>query len=144
MMLIIAIWLGIIGILIKTDVGGFGSTVLAPIFKDVPVINKILPNSVQMSTETEGTAYSTVDEAVERIKELEIQIDTLNAQAETDKKTIEELKGRLKSYVLDFRNTLPPRYLWKGLWKLYRTDTAALVEECRQKQQSCVVEDYFA
>ncbi len=41
--LIIAIWLGIIAILIKTDVGGFGSSVLYPALKDVPYINKILP-----------------------------------------------------------------------------------------------------
>ena len=34
--LIIAIWLGIIAILIKSDVGGFGSSVLYPILKDVP------------------------------------------------------------------------------------------------------------
>lgn len=38
--LIIAIWMGIIGILIKTDVGGFGSTVLYPLLKDVPYVNK--------------------------------------------------------------------------------------------------------
>ena len=58
--------------------------------------------------------------------------------------TITALKERLKQYCSHWGNSLPPRYLWKGLWKLYRTDTAALVEECRQKQQSCVVEDYFA
>ena len=39
---IIAIWLVIFGLLIKLDVGGFGSTVLRPILKDVPVINRIL------------------------------------------------------------------------------------------------------
>ena len=31
----------------KMDVGGFGSNVLTPILKDVPVINKILPSKVQ-------------------------------------------------------------------------------------------------
>ena len=45
--LIIIIWLGIIAILIKTDVGGFGSTVLYPILKDVPYINKILPDKMR-------------------------------------------------------------------------------------------------
>ena len=43
--LIIAIWLVIFGLLIKLDVGGFGSTVLRPILKDVPVINRILPDA---------------------------------------------------------------------------------------------------
>ena len=42
-LLIIAIWLGIIALLIKTDVGGFGSSVLYPVLKDVPYVNKILP-----------------------------------------------------------------------------------------------------
>ena len=41
---IIAIWLGILGLLIKMDVGGFGSNVLTPILKDVPLVNKILPS----------------------------------------------------------------------------------------------------
>lgn len=93
--LIIVIWLGIIAILIKTDVGGFGSTVLTPILKDVPGINMILPNSDDVSTETEGVAYSSVEEAVEQIKELEIQLDTANAQIETDAKTIEELNAQI-------------------------------------------------
>lgn len=93
--LIIVIWLGIIAILIKTDVGGFGSTVLTPILKDVPGINMILPNSDEVSTGTEEVAYSSVEEAVERIKELEIQLDTANAQIETDAKTIEELNSQI-------------------------------------------------
>ena len=41
--LIVVVWLAIIAALIKFDVGGFGSSVLRPILKDVPVINKILP-----------------------------------------------------------------------------------------------------
>ena len=36
----------ILCLLIKLDVGGFGSGVLAPAFKDVPVINKILPEAL--------------------------------------------------------------------------------------------------
>jgi hypothetical protein len=54
------------------------------------------------------------------------------------------LKNRLKSYVFSFGNTVPPRYLWKGLWRLYRTDAGVLAEECRQKRQAYSVEDYFA
>ena len=42
-LLVIVIWLGIIALLIKTDVGGFGSTVLYPYLKDVKYVNKILP-----------------------------------------------------------------------------------------------------
>ena len=68
-LLIIVIWLGIIALLIKADVGGFGSSVLQPILKDVPVINKILPASDEIvSTESESGQYSNVGDAVEQIK----------------------------------------------------------------------------
>ncbi|WP_051656670.1 hypothetical protein [Butyrivibrio sp. AE3004] len=40
---IILVWLAIMGMLIKLDVGGFGSNVLAPIIGDVPGLQAILP-----------------------------------------------------------------------------------------------------
>ena len=49
--------MGIIGILIKTDVGGFGSTVLYPLLKDVPYVNKILPQPEETVEQTEGTEH---------------------------------------------------------------------------------------
>ena len=42
--LIVITWLSVMCLLIKCDVGGFGSRVLRPVFKDVPMINKILPD----------------------------------------------------------------------------------------------------
>ena len=98
--LIIIIWLGIIAILIKTDVGGFGSTVLYPILKDVPYINKILPNqeSTQGTYETADTQYqySSLDDAVYRIKELELQLDEAQNKKKKDKQTIKDLKKQIK------------------------------------------------
>ena len=98
--LIIIIWLGIIAILIKTDVGGFGSTVLYPILKDVPYINKILPNqeSTQGTYETADTQYqySSLDDAVNRIKELELQLDEAQNKKKKDKQTIKDLKKQIK------------------------------------------------
>ena len=98
--LIIIIWLGIIAILIKTDVGGFGSTVLYPILKDVPYINKILPNqeSTQGTYETADTQYqySSLDDAVNRIKELELQLDKAQNKKKKDKQTIKDLKKQIK------------------------------------------------
>ena len=38
--LIVLIWLAIFVLLVKLDVGGFGSKVLYPVLKDVPVINR--------------------------------------------------------------------------------------------------------
>ena len=41
--LIVLIWLAIMILLVKLDVGGFGSDVLAPILKDIPYLNWMLP-----------------------------------------------------------------------------------------------------
>ncbi len=42
-LLILLIWLVIFAFLVKMDVGGFGSTVLFPVLKDVPYVNHVLP-----------------------------------------------------------------------------------------------------
>ena len=68
--IIILVWLVIFALLIKMDVGGFGSTVLYPIAKDVPYLNRILPE-VETYDEEEGETYATLDDALARIKELE-------------------------------------------------------------------------
>lgn len=96
--LIVIIWLGIIAILIKTDVGGFGSTVLYPVLKDVPYINKILPNQDSDVDETTDTQYrySSLDDAIDRIKELELQLDEAQNKKKKDKQTIKDLKKQIK------------------------------------------------
>ena len=83
-LVIIIVWLAILTLLIKWDVGGFGSGVLAPILKDVPYVNKILPDDAveQVSTEDSAYAYDTMADAVERIKELEKELaDAQNASS---------------------------------------------------------------
>ena len=40
---IVLIWIAILCLVVKLDLGGFGSNVLTPVLKDVPVINMILP-----------------------------------------------------------------------------------------------------
>lgn len=96
---IIAIWLGILGLLIKMDVGGFGSNVLTPIFKDIPVINMILPSESAVETakkeETYG-GYNSLKDAVEQIKKLELQIDQLQSSNTTYVEQIEALKAEVK------------------------------------------------
>lgn len=73
---IIIIWMAIIALLIKWDVGEFGSTVLGPVLKDVKYVNRILPDSVleEASTEESEYAFGSMDEAVDRIKQLEIAL----------------------------------------------------------------------
>ncbi len=78
---IILIWLAILGLLVKLDVGGFGSGVLTPVLKNVPVVNRILPgyngsvsgNGFDTEVELYG-GYTDVESAYERIIELENQL----------------------------------------------------------------------
>ncbi len=82
--LIILIWLAIMALLVKLDVGHFGSDVLAPIFKDIPYVNWILPEgsvekkpattqiTAEVTTEEGQTnAISTLEDAEAYIKRLE-------------------------------------------------------------------------
>ncbi|MDE7431817.1 MAG: hypothetical protein K2N34_07880 [Lachnospiraceae bacterium] len=81
--LIIIIWLGIFAALIKFDVMGFGSNVLAPVLKDVPVLNKILPNGAGKETD-DDIPYKSIAECAAYIKELENELADYQ-QAENDK-----------------------------------------------------------
>ena len=68
---IVIIWIAILCLLIKLDVGGFGSGVLAPVLKDVPVVNKILPADATITTDDQESygGYTSLREAVDYIKE---------------------------------------------------------------------------
>lgn len=87
-LMIIVIWIAILAVLIHFDVGGFGSTVMQPILKDVPYVNKILPKTEEEETKTKEDSkypYKTVDEAVAYIKELEKELaDVKESNSEND------------------------------------------------------------
>ena len=68
----------------------------------------------------------------------------LSENPDSTETTIRVLKDHLKGYFKKFGYSLPPRYLWKRLWKLHRTDTSVLLERCKEMQQECSAEDYFA
>lgn len=91
--IIVIIWLAIFGVLIKLDVGGFGSGVLAPVIKDVPILNMILPNSSEDDKQTE---YTSLTEANARIKELEKQLATFTNSDSANSSEIDELKAEVK------------------------------------------------
>lgn len=95
---IIVIWLAILVLLIRMDVGGFGSTVLRPLLKDVPYINRILPDesgeaAVPAETDTEYP-YTTLDEALARIKELETELQNAKNEAADSQNHNEELQAQ--------------------------------------------------
>lgn len=98
-LVIIIIWLFVFGLLIKMDIGGFGSNVLAPVLKDVPIVNKILPNSTY--SDSQGQKYRNLDEAMTRIKELEDQLASLSSSGAVNADYITELEAenaRLKEF----------------------------------------------
>jgi flagellar motility protein MotE (MotC chaperone) len=78
-------------------VGGFGSNVLKPILKDIPVVNYILPGD--RTTETEDTTgylgYTNLKDAVDQIKALELELE----QAQSDNLTYTEENATLKAEV---------------------------------------------
>ena len=90
--LIVIIWIAILALLIKLDIGGFGSGVLRPILKDVPVINKILPEAT--STEEYAGEFDNLPDALAEIERLNKQIDELKGQlAKGDEGDSEEIKA---------------------------------------------------
>ncbi len=92
---IILVWVAILCVVIKLDVGGFGSKVLTPLLKDVPVVNLILPNSSGKggNISTDNGGYTNLNDATEQIKNLELQLQ----QAQTDNLKLQEDVANLKA-----------------------------------------------
>ena len=79
--IIIISFLSTMALLIKCDVGGFGSEVLRPVFKDVPIINKILPDASDEEVAKESDyPYSTLSEALDQIKIMDEEINAKDAE----------------------------------------------------------------
>ncbi len=102
---IVLIWIAILCLVVKLDFGGFGTNVLTPILKDVPVLNLILPksNDVVVSDEESEAygGYSSLREAVDYIKELELELERAQSAEDTSSDEVEELKAeveRLKTF----------------------------------------------
>lgn len=95
--IIITAWLAVLVLLIKLDVGSFGSSVLRPVLKDIPVINLILPKDT--STEIDGEqgyyGYNSLSEAVEQIKALELQLESAQTLNNADAKEMELLRAEV-------------------------------------------------
>ena len=105
--LIIRIWLAIMALLIKLDVGGFGSDILAPLIKDVPGLNLILPDKTRESTQaqpelisdysSEGSSggINSLEEAKEYISSLEKVLGEEMSQNSNYAATIERLEAEV-------------------------------------------------
>lgn len=95
-LVIVAIWLGILALLVRLDVGGFGSTVLHPLLKDVPYVNKILPEVKVDTKAEEDYPFQTLDEAIARIKELEGELETALQTDKDSSAKIEDLQSQVR------------------------------------------------
>ncbi len=97
-LLIILIWLGIFAALIKFDVMGLGTT-MTPVLKDVPVVNKLLPETEE--EQTEDIPYKSIAECAAYIKELETEIAGYQQAANEKDTKIADLEAeiaRLKKF----------------------------------------------
>lgn len=97
-LVIIIIWIAILCLLVKLDVGGFGSNVLAPVLKDVPVVNKILPAEAVVTTDDEESygGYTSLRDAVDYIKELELELEQAQSASNTDSEELDELRAEVE------------------------------------------------
>lgn len=95
--LIVALWLAVICVIVKLDIGGFGSSILTPVLKDVPVINKILPGvSLTETTDPENYGgYTSLKDAVEQIKALELELEQTQIASSTKDTDLESLKAEV-------------------------------------------------
>ena len=163
--IIVVVWIAIICLLIKLDVGGFGTNVMTPILKNVPVINKILPEPETTADEGGYEGYATIQEAVDYIKILELQLEAARAETSTGGTTIQQLQAeieRLKTFEsnqLEFqkiKNEFYEEVVYaengpgaEEYAKYYETmdpSTAETLykEVIREQQESKEIEDYAA
>ncbi len=94
---IVLLWLAVVVIVIKLDVGGFGSSVMTPILKDVPVINKILPKTTSSLNDDPDSygGYTSLEDAVNQIYNLEMQLETLQTSNTAKDEKITELTAEV-------------------------------------------------
>lgn len=94
---IVALWIVVICVVVKMDVGNFGSSVLTPLLKDVPVVNKILPgNSLTETIDGENYGgYTSLRDAVNQIESLEKQLEQLQTASKEKDAEISTLKAEV-------------------------------------------------
>lgn len=95
-LIIFVMWIAFFSLLIKFDVGGFG-TLLRPYIKDIPIVNMVLPNVDEgQIAEENDYPYSSLAAAMERIYELEAELEDNNSYYSDSAKTISELQAEIE------------------------------------------------
>ncbi|MBO4347277.1 MAG: hypothetical protein J5840_06535 [Lachnospiraceae bacterium] len=101
--ILVAVWIAIFCIIVKLDIGGLGSNVFAPVLKNVPVVKMILPKDAVTETQDIESyyGYTSLSDAVDRIKVLEKELSEVSAENEVNKEQIDALTtevNRLKTF----------------------------------------------
>lgn len=94
---IVLVWVAVIAVVIKLDIGGFGSNVLSPVLKDVPVLNKILPgvNLTETNNPDAYGGYSNLRDAVDQIAFLEAELEKAYSTNQYQEEEINDLRAEV-------------------------------------------------
>lgn len=79
-LLVLAIWIAIFGILIKTDAGGFASNVLAPLIGTNQTLNKILPEEDQKKSDAQLASEAQSEADAQAAAQAQAQAESAAAQ----------------------------------------------------------------
>lgn len=100
-LLFLLIWITVLALLVKLDVGGLGTT-LRPYLKDVPVVSLMLPNvSDEQIQWEENYPYKNMDEAMIEVESLRKQVETLtkeNSDYAIENAQLKAENNRLKNF----------------------------------------------
>ena len=67
----------------------------------------------------------------------------LSGNVGNTERSLAALKSGLWDYLLRFGSRFPPRYLWKGLFRLLTTPTDTLLADCVSRRQTADPADFF-
>ena len=96
--LIVITWLSVMALLIKCDVGGFGSQVLRPVFKDIPVIRAILPDASDAEVAKESDyPYDNLEDALAQLKVLDAANASKDAEIASLNDTVAEQASEIST-----------------------------------------------
>ncbi|MBO5228276.1 MAG: hypothetical protein J6B39_04715 [Lachnospiraceae bacterium] len=113
-LLIVLIWLGVIIILIKLDVGGLGNKVLRPVIGDIPILKEILPDMTDDDLLADGIyPFSNLAEATAYYEASQAEIIALKAEKETQATKIAELEAEVARLKFFEDDQLKYNTLWK-------------------------------
>lgn len=95
----VLIGLIVIGLVVKFDIGGFGSKVMTPILKNIPVVKYILPKQTNDAEQNDAYVFESIDAAVESLRATEKllsnkeeEVEKLNEEIKRLSQEVERLK----------------------------------------------------